>query len=222
MEDKQHQEETAKKQRRSDFEHKMAPVLPPNPVNAAIRGIQVECTLLAAPLDAILAEFECDNIAHEARAPPTTTLPHPAAMLSNPPCPMTYMGAVLSMMGGSTRAMSLALAPLLYHHLLLTANSGRYADAPDRIVALVTTTVLARPVLLTRSYPPTLIQLWRGFQCQQTHRTCWSEQLHAQGHCRLPLLQWHPLLPPSYPLPSLVRYVYLWRELLPIYSVLVA
>ncbi len=84
-EDKHRQEETAKKQRRSDDKRIMVPVLPPNPVNAAIRRIRVECTLLAAPLDAILAEIEHDDIAHEARALPTTTLPHPAAMLSTPP-----------------------------------------------------------------------------------------------------------------------------------------
>jgi hypothetical protein len=44
----------------------MAPVLPPDPGNVAIRCIRVECALLAAPLDAILAEIECDNIMHEA------------------------------------------------------------------------------------------------------------------------------------------------------------
>jgi hypothetical protein len=89
----------------------MAPVLPPDPGNVAIRRIQVKCTLLAAPLDAILAKIDCDDIAHKTRAPPTTTLPHPAAMLSTPPCLMTYVGVVLSTMGGSTCATSLALAP---------------------------------------------------------------------------------------------------------------
>ncbi len=83
--DKQRQEETAEKQRRADNEHVMAPVLPPNPGNAAIRCIRVECALLADPLDAILAKIERDNIAHEAQAPPTTTSPHTAAMLSTPP-----------------------------------------------------------------------------------------------------------------------------------------
>jgi hypothetical protein len=77
---------------------------------AAIRHIRVECALLAAPLDAILAEIECDNIAHEARAPPTTTLPHSAAILSTPPRPMTYVGVVLSTMGGSSQATFLPLA----------------------------------------------------------------------------------------------------------------
>jgi hypothetical protein len=110
----------------------------------------------------------------------------------------------------------------LYHRLSSSANSGWYADAPDLVVALVAATVLTHPVLLTRSYPLTLIKLWRGFQCQQTHRTCWQERLHAQGRRHLPLLQRHPLLPPSYPLPLVARYVYLWRELLPIHSVLVA
>jgi hypothetical protein len=65
-EDKRRQEETAKKQRRADHEHIMAPVLPPDPGNEAIQRIWVECALLAAPLDAILAEIEHDNIAHEA------------------------------------------------------------------------------------------------------------------------------------------------------------
>jgi hypothetical protein len=44
----------------------MAPVLPLNPINVAIRRIWVECALLAAPLDAILAEIERDDIAHKA------------------------------------------------------------------------------------------------------------------------------------------------------------
>ncbi len=64
-EDKQRQEEIAKKQRHSDDERVMAPVLPPDPVNAEIQCIQVECALLAAPLDAILAKIEPDDIAHE-------------------------------------------------------------------------------------------------------------------------------------------------------------
>jgi hypothetical protein len=90
--DKRRQEETAKNQRRTDDEHIMVPVLPPDPGNMAIRYIQVECTLLAAPLDAILAEIERDNIPHEARAPPMTTSPHPAAMLSTPPPPYDLRG----------------------------------------------------------------------------------------------------------------------------------
>ncbi len=92
VEDKWRQEETAKKQHHSDNECVMPPVLPPNPVNAAIRHIRVECALLAAPLDAILAEIEHDDIAHKARAPPTATLPHPAAMLSTPPPPYDLRG----------------------------------------------------------------------------------------------------------------------------------
>jgi hypothetical protein len=66
-EDKQCQEETAKKQCRSDDVRIMVPVLPPDPVNAAILCIWVECALLAAPLNAILAEIERNDIAHEAR-----------------------------------------------------------------------------------------------------------------------------------------------------------
>jgi hypothetical protein len=84
-EDKKRQVDNAEKQCRSDDKRIMAPVLPPDPINAAIRHIWVECALLAAPLDAILAKIERDDIAHEARASPMTTLPHPAAMLSTPP-----------------------------------------------------------------------------------------------------------------------------------------
>ncbi len=64
-EDKWRQEKTAKKQHRSDNERVMAPLPPPDIVNAAIRRIWVECALLAAPLDAILAEIECER--HELR-----------------------------------------------------------------------------------------------------------------------------------------------------------
>jgi hypothetical protein len=70
----------------------MTPVLPPDPGNAAIRHIRVECALLAAPLDAILVEIEHDDIAHEAQALRMITLPHPAAMLSTPPPPYDLRG----------------------------------------------------------------------------------------------------------------------------------
>jgi hypothetical protein len=90
--DKRRWEVTTKKQRRADDERIMTPVLPPDPGNAAIWRIWVECALLAAPLNAILAKIERNNIAHKARAPPTTTLPHPAAMLSTPPPPYDLRG----------------------------------------------------------------------------------------------------------------------------------
>jgi hypothetical protein len=64
--DERRQEETAKKQRRADDERVMALVLLPNPGNAAIWRIRVECALLAAPLDAILAENERNDITHKA------------------------------------------------------------------------------------------------------------------------------------------------------------
>ncbi len=83
--DKQRQEEAAAEQRWADNKCFMAPVLPPNPVDAAIRHIRADCTLRAAPLDANLAKIECDNIAHKAQALPTTTLPHPVAMFPSPP-----------------------------------------------------------------------------------------------------------------------------------------
>jgi hypothetical protein len=82
--DKQRQEEAAAEQCQADNEHFMAPVMPPDPVDAAIQRIWADCALRAAPLDAILAKIERDNIAHKAQAPPTTNSPHPAAMLSTP------------------------------------------------------------------------------------------------------------------------------------------
>jgi hypothetical protein len=74
-----------KKQPRSDDERIMVPVLLPHPINKAIWHIRVECALLTAPLDAILAKIEHNKIAHKAQALLTTTSPHPAAMLSTPP-----------------------------------------------------------------------------------------------------------------------------------------
>jgi hypothetical protein len=44
----------------------MVPVLPPDPVNTEIWRIRVECILLAASLNAILAKIEHDDIANEA------------------------------------------------------------------------------------------------------------------------------------------------------------
>ncbi len=98
--DKQRQEAVAAEQCQADDERLIAPVMLPDPVDAAIQCIWKNCALRAAPLKAILAMIECEDIAHEARAPPTTTLPHPAAMLSIPPRPMTYVGVDLSTMGG--------------------------------------------------------------------------------------------------------------------------
>ncbi len=64
--DKRCQEEAAAEQRLADNERFMAPVRLPDPVDTAIRRIWANCALRTAPLDAILAEIECDNIAHEA------------------------------------------------------------------------------------------------------------------------------------------------------------
>ncbi len=66
VKDKQCQEEAAAEQRLADNEHFMVPVRLPNPVDMAIRCIWENCALCTAPLDAILAEIECDNIAHKA------------------------------------------------------------------------------------------------------------------------------------------------------------
>ncbi len=114
----------------------------------------------------------------------------------------------------------------LYHHLPTMANSGWCANAPNLVIVVVTATILARPVLLMRSYPPTLTQCWGGFLCQLRPLPSWHEQPHlvAQWCCHLRPRQQHPLLPPSYPLPLplVVRYLFLWGEGLPIHSMLMA
>ncbi len=119
--------------------------------------------------------------------------------------------------------------PLLWHHRLChclpsRANFRWYTNAPDLVIALVATTILVRPVLLTRFYPPTLTQHWGSFLCQLQPLPRWRKQPHlvAQGCCHLQPPPRHPLLPPSYPLSSVVRYFYLQGEGLPIHSVLVA
>jgi hypothetical protein len=114
---------------------------------------------------------------------------HPRWLCCHPPTALCLMWMQSSLpWGGALKQRLLLWHRQLYHRPPLMANSGRYADAPNFVVALVDTTVLARPVLLMRSYPPTLIQLWRVFQCQQSHLTCWQEQLHAWGcrHLSLP------------------------------------
>jgi hypothetical protein len=62
--DKRRQEDATTEQRRADNEHLNAPVIPPNPIDAAIGRIQADCALCAAPLNAILAEIERNEIAH--------------------------------------------------------------------------------------------------------------------------------------------------------------
>ncbi len=111
----------------------------------------------------------------------------------------------------------------LYHHLLSTANSRWYANVPNLTVALVATTVLVRPVLLTRYYPPTHTQCWGGSLHQLRPLPHWREQPHLVAQCcrYLRPSQRHPLLPPSYPLPSVARYFYLLGEGPPIHFVLV-
>jgi hypothetical protein len=100
-EDTQRSEEASAKQRQADDEHVMAPVMPPNPVDAANWRIWADCALLAALLNAILAEITRDNIALDARALPTTTLPHPMAVSSPPHCPTTYKDVVVFTIGRS-------------------------------------------------------------------------------------------------------------------------
>jgi hypothetical protein len=64
--DKWRQEEAPAEQRRVDNARFMVPEMPPHPVDAAILCIWADWALRAAPLNAILAKIECNDIAHEA------------------------------------------------------------------------------------------------------------------------------------------------------------
>jgi hypothetical protein len=89
---------------------------PPNHVDAAIRRTWTECDVLAAPLDTILAKIEHEDIAHDAPAPPTTTSQPPMAILSSPLRRTSYLGAVLSTMGGKPVTLDIPL-PTIDSHL---------------------------------------------------------------------------------------------------------
>jgi hypothetical protein len=64
--DKRRQEVTAAEQCQADDKRFMVPVMPPNPVDATILCIWADYALRAAPLDAILAKIEREDIMHEA------------------------------------------------------------------------------------------------------------------------------------------------------------
>ncbi len=62
----------------------------------------------------------------------------------------------------------------LHHRLPPAVLSKRYADASDLAVALDIPTILARPVLSTRLFSPTLNQHGGGLQCQfLQYQPCW-------------------------------------------------
>ncbi len=136
---------------------------------AAIRRIWVECALLAAPLDAILAEIERDTIAHEARALPTTTSPHSAAMLSTPPHPMTYVGMVLSTMGGSSQATPLPLAQAALPSPAIDGKlrTVRQRDGPRRRVG--------------RQHGPRAPNPQEHLLCGRQHQPCTPNQSTVNG-----------------------------------------
>jgi hypothetical protein len=103
--EKQRQEEAAAQQCRAEDKRVTVPVMPPDPVDAAIWHIWAECTLHSAPLDAILAKIARNKIVHNVPSLPTTTLPPPMAMLSTSTCPTSYVGVVLSTIRGNPHAM---------------------------------------------------------------------------------------------------------------------
>jgi hypothetical protein len=61
---------------------------------AIIEHIWTVFALCAAPLDTNLAGIAWEETAQTASAPLMTPSAHPAAMLSSPPCPKSYVGAV--------------------------------------------------------------------------------------------------------------------------------
>jgi hypothetical protein len=99
------------------------PADPPNIVDAAIRRICVKFNLLAASLDTILAKIECKDIAQDALAFPTRTLPPPMVILPSPLRPTSYLGAVLSTMGGNPVSLDLP-SPTVDGHLQTVHQSA--------------------------------------------------------------------------------------------------
>jgi hypothetical protein len=61
----------------------------------------------------------------------------------NLPCPMTYVGAVHSTIGGALAQCPLLWHRWLYHRLPSTANSGWYTSTSNLVIAQVNTTNLA-------------------------------------------------------------------------------
>ncbi len=59
--DKRCQEEAAAEKCQADDKCFMMPIIPHDPVDAAIRRIWADCTLRAAPLDAILAKIDSNK-----------------------------------------------------------------------------------------------------------------------------------------------------------------
>ncbi len=99
--DKQRQEEAVTQQRQADADCVMVLVEQPDHIDMAIWRIWAECSLCAAPLNAILAKTAYNYIAHDASALLVTTLPPPTTMLSTSPHPTSYVVAFLANMRGS-------------------------------------------------------------------------------------------------------------------------
>ncbi len=115
--------------------------------------IEVYATPFFARVDAVMAKIQAmddgfgnwavfgDELLVEeddkASAPTMPPLAPLTAMLSPHHHPKSYVDAVLTTIGGSSQATSLPLGRRLYHCLPLTANSGRYANAPNLVVMLV-------------------------------------------------------------------------------------
>ncbi len=98
--------------------------------------------------------------------------PWPSRLLY-PPTPHCMRVRFCLLWGGAFRR----LCRRLHHRLPPAVRSKRYADASDLAVALDVATVLARPVLSTRLFPPTLNQRGEGLQRQfWQYQPCWRVQ----------------------------------------------
>jgi hypothetical protein len=120
---RQRQKEAFTQQRRAEDERITGPVMLPSPVDVAIQRIWQNALYALLLLMPSWPKLHTTTLRTMPQLPPTTTLPPPTAMLSTSPRPMSYVGAVLSTLGGSPHAMSLALAPHLDLCLWSMANS---------------------------------------------------------------------------------------------------
>jgi hypothetical protein len=102
---------------------------------------------------------------NNALAPTMMPLATPMAVLSYPPRPTSYVGAVLiNIEGGLTRHLSSSHRRLnlwwSLDHRQPTANPGRYVPAHDLVIALANAIVLECPVLLPMWQQQVLLLAW--------------------------------------------------------------
>ncbi len=120
----------------------------------------IACARLPLPhqIEFILAKLTLRWMTHNKRGSVAKPVESGRSLSPTLPCPMSYVGAVLSTIGGtasrhckSSRQQRLTSWPL-------SRSIGRLADTNGLVAALVVATYLGRPIRQMRPLPPTLKQ----------------------------------------------------------------